>query len=134
MPTPRILIADSDTKLLPLLALHLRNEEYEVTCAEDGDKALELARRERPDLLLFDVRLPAGDGLSVHDRLAEFPDLAAIPIVFLVPERSNPGALQLPASVMIQKPVATSELLEKVSAVLGQAGTVAADDASAQAA
>ncbi len=120
MAAPKILVADDDKQLLPMLALHLRNEEYEVACAEDGAGAVEVARREKPDLLVVDVSLPTSDGLSMPEYLATKPDLVGIPVIYLAMERSGKGlAGGLPASMVVYKPVATSELLEKVSAVLG---------------
>ena len=91
MAAPKILVADDDKQLLPMLALHLRNEEYEVACAEDGAGAVEVARREKPDLLVLDVSLPTSDGLSMPEYLATKPDLMGIPVIYLAMERSGKG-------------------------------------------
>ena len=83
----KILVAEHDPAVLQILALHLRNEEYEVVCATDGDDALELARREAPGMMLLDLALTAG-GVSIHDHLAEVPDVVAIPTLYLVSRRA----------------------------------------------
>ncbi len=120
MDTPRILIADEDSELLSVLALHLRNEEYDVVCATEGLEVLEVAHRTHPHVLVVNVSMPAGERHYLHQRLAEHPDLLAIPVLYLVGKRaSRAGAtLKLPAQLMIRKPVATSELLEKIASLL----------------
>jgi len=127
MATPKILIADSDPELLPVLALHLRNDEYEVICAGEGEAAIAAARNERPDLLVVNVAMPVGERRSIHDFLSDDPELLSIPVIYLVPERNAPGASgpKLPAQSMIRKPVPTRELLRKIAAALG--GPEAAD-------
>ena len=121
MATPKILIADSDPELLPVLALHLRNDEYEVICAGEGEAAIAAARNERPDLLVVNVAMPVGERRSIHDFLSDDPELLSIPVIYLVAERIAPGAKapRLPAQSMIRKPVPTRELLRKIAAVLG---------------
>ncbi len=121
MPSKRILIGDDDAELLPVLALHLRNEEYDVLCARDANEVVELARRERPDLLLLSVSLPAGEGHTLLDAITDFPDLARIPVVYLVSERAalmRSRSPVLPSSASIRKPIATRELIAKVAMCL----------------
>jgi CheY-like chemotaxis protein len=129
MATPKILIADSDPELLPVLALHLRNEEYEVVCAGEGEMAIAAARNERPDLLVVNVAMPVGERRSIHDFLSDDPELLSIPVIYLVAERSAPGtnAPKLPAQSMIRKPVPTRELLRKIAAALGEPEAADAD-------
>jgi two-component system response regulator VicR len=127
MATPKILVADSDPQLLPTLALHLRNEEYEVICVWDGGTAIDTARHERPDLLVVNMLLPVSERRNLHDCLSDDPELLMIPVIFLVPERDPPGssAPKLPAQSMIRKPVPTRELLSKVAAALNESEPVA---------
>ena len=120
----RVLIAESDSDTLETLALHLRNEEYEVIPTADGDEAIEIARQDRPDLLIVDVGLSMGT-VSLHEHLAEFPDVAAIPTLYLVGRRSPDSTAEkrrsnLPSTVTIEKPVAISELLAKVADTLSE--------------
>ena len=120
----KILVADDDASLLSTLALHLRNEEYQVTCALNGVEALAAAHRERPDVLLVNVALSYNDNTSFHDELSEHPELMSIPIIFLVGERAvRLGTVpKLPAQSVIYKPVPTSELFAKIElAISGSA-------------
>ncbi|MHC4099665.1 MAG: response regulator transcription factor [Planctomycetota bacterium] len=128
MAMRKILVADSDATLLPILALHLRNEEYEVICAWEGEMAIAAARNERPDLLVVNVGMPVGERRNIHDFLSDDPELLCIPVIYLIAERNAPGASapKLPAQSMIRKPVPTRELLSKVAAALGS-GDAAAD-------
>ena len=124
MACAKIVVADQDAAVLGLIALHLRNEDYDVICTTDAEEALEMARCERPDLLLLDVNLSAG-GSAIHDHLAEYPDVARVPTLYLVDRRAPASTAErrkptLPASVSIEKPVVISELLAKVSEAVGQ--------------
>ena len=123
MASPTILIADDDSHTLPTLALHLRNEGYEVMCAESGGEALEMARRSRPDLIVADAYLGVREGVTLRDRLAQIPDFDTMPIIFLIPERSEQQRrvhAELDREVVIAKPVATRELLDKVRTMLDE--------------
>ena len=60
-----------------------RQDGYELLGAEDGERGLEIARGELPDVILLDVHLPGMDGIEVKARLAEDPRTAAIPVVAL---------------------------------------------------
>ncbi|MHC4142635.1 MAG: response regulator transcription factor [Planctomycetota bacterium] len=129
MAAPKILIADSDPELIPVLALHLRNEEYEVICAGQGEAAIAAARNERPDLLVVNVGMPVGERRSIHDFLSDDPELLSIPVIYLVAERNASGASapKLPDQSMIRKPVPTRELLHKIAVALGRPEAADAD-------
>jgi len=79
----RILVADDESTIRLLCRVNLTAEGMEVLEAPDGEQALELARRERPDLVLLDVMMPGRDGWSVARALADDEDTREIPIVFL---------------------------------------------------
>ena len=81
-PRPKILAVDDDQAVLRFLAAAL-GREYEFSFASDAVTAISTGRRERPDLILLDYRLPGGDGSVVIERLRTFGDLAYIPIVLM---------------------------------------------------
>jgi len=81
-PRPKILLVDDDQAILRLLAAGL-GRDFELSYASDAVTAVSVARRERPDLIVLDYRLPGGDGALVIDRLRTFGDLAYIPIVLM---------------------------------------------------
>ncbi len=121
----KILVADDDSQLLATLALHLRNEEYEVVCSSNGFDALTTAQREDPDVLLINVDLTIDDHSSLYDELLEHRGLMHIPVIYLVGERtvSLGGAPELPAQSVIFKPVPTSELFAKIDLAISGAFT-----------
>lgn len=124
MAVHKILLADDDESLLPTLALHLQNEEYQVVCADNGVDALAAARQERPDVLIVNLELRYNDRTSFHDELIGHPELMGIPIIFLVGERPvRLGTVpKLPAQSVIFKPVPTNELFSKIE--LAIAGSI----------
>ncbi len=109
--------------MLSVLAVHLGNEGYDVICASDGQSALTTAQRERPDLILMDVTLDVNERDRLYDQLMEYPDLARIPIIYLIGERTVRlgGVPKVPANSMIIKPVPTGELFRKIEQSLTDA-------------
>ncbi|MFZ9915291.1 MAG: response regulator [Phycisphaerales bacterium] len=69
MSKPVILMADDDRALLEAVSTRLSAAGFEVHSVQDGYMAVQTARRVRPDVVLLDVGMPAGDGFSVQDRL-----------------------------------------------------------------
>ena len=120
MATYKILLADQDTAMLLVLALHLRNEEYEVICAADGESALVAAKREQPDLILVDVGMEINERDRLYDQISDHSELARTPVIYLVGERAvRMGSVpKVPAKSMIVKPVPTRELFEKIELAL----------------
>lgn len=91
----RILVADDDDSIRRLLAAYVRSAGHEVREAADGREAVELALRERPDLVLVDVLMPRLDGYGTVARLRElgFPGRIALVTALDGPEaRPPPGA------------------------------------------
>jgi two-component system alkaline phosphatase synthesis response regulator PhoP len=79
----KILVIDDDADIRFVIRMNLTAEGFDVVEAADGDAAVELARAERPDLVISDIMMPGRNGYEVlHDIRAD-PDLARIPVVFL---------------------------------------------------
>jgi DNA-binding response OmpR family regulator len=80
-----ILVADDDPDVMAVIVETLEPEGYRVLTACDGDAALQIARDERPDLVVLDWMMPQRDGLSVCRALRQEPDpkLAAVPVVLI---------------------------------------------------
>ena len=118
----KILIADDDIKLLQALTVRLKAEGYEVIATQDAYQALAAAGRDKPDLLLLDINIPAGNGFSVQERIAKIEELAGIPIVYITgeePEAVDHTAKELGAFAVVHKPFETEHLLDTVRAALG---------------
>ena len=81
MPKKRILLVDDETDLVEMVKFRLEANDYEVLTAGDGQAALEIARKERPDLIILDVMLPKMDGYKVCSLLKKDTRYANIPIM-----------------------------------------------------
>ena len=79
----RILICDDDPVILRLLEVNLELEGYDVLLADNGEKAVEVAQADRPDLILLDIMMPRLDGYETAARLKEVDGTKDIPVVFL---------------------------------------------------
>jgi len=79
----KILVVDDHKTVLKLMEAVLKLKKYQVVYAEDGPQGIEVARRERPDLIFLDVMLPGMDGFKVCQYLKGDAVTKDIPIVFL---------------------------------------------------
>ena len=79
----RILVIEDEPEMRRNLMAILRLERFEPLAAEDGQLGVELAKREKPDLVLCDVMMPKLDGYGVIAALRASPETAAIPFIFL---------------------------------------------------
>src|SRR4051812_16244308 len=87
MTAQKILIADDDSALARLMGLSLRKAGYEVIVAADGCQAVEFAHKHKPDLYILDVNMPAGTGISVHERVQKSLNLCMSPIIYLTGDK-----------------------------------------------
>jgi len=126
MANTKIMIVDDDPDLRQALRLRLRANHYDTVNAGDGYTAIATAYKERPDLIILDLGLPAGDGFVVLDRLQKDDKLSAIPVIVLTardPQSSEQRALQAGAAAFFQKPADNAELLEVIRATLPRSAT-----------
>jgi len=117
----RILIAEDEPNVRLLVRTTLEGRNYEVVEAEDGSSALELARREKLDLLVLDWMMPEQTGVEVLKTLREDPQTANLPAIMLT-ARAQAGdretAIRLGIRGYLTKPFSPSELLDLVEKVL----------------
>jgi len=116
-----VLVVDDESAIRLVCRVNLRSAGFETLEAGDGEAAIELARTERPDLILLDVMLPGLDGWEVAARLREIPETRTIPIVFLTARSAAPDELRgLEAGGLgyIAKPFDPIELAATVTTVL----------------
>lgn len=114
----KLLVVEDDQALLDTLAYNLTNEGYEVTRASDGIAALNLAREQKPDLILLDIMLPSLDGLTVCRTLRRETH---VPIVLLTARSGEVDrivGLDSGADDYIVKPFSLGELYARLRAVL----------------
>jgi CheY-like chemotaxis protein len=103
------------------LMIRLQKAGYEVVTAFDGAQGIFMAHKEQPDLIILDIRMPAGNGFSVAEKLKQSRSTSPIPIIFLTgsPEKdSHEKAMTLGARFYIKKPYDPEELLDAISRAL----------------
>jgi DNA-binding response OmpR family regulator len=115
--TYRILAADDDPALLTMLADTLTVGGYAVSTASDGNEAIEVAQRERPDLVILDVTMPGIDGMEVirmlrHDERTQ--DTTIVLLTAVRAEASVAEGFESGADDYIIKPFTVSHLLARV--------------------
>lgn len=116
-----ILVVDDDALLRRSLAFNLEQAGYRVNTSASAEDALDVARRDPPDLILLDINLPGMDGL---DALRNFQRQADIPIIFVSARRREIDqalGLELGADDYVTKPFDLNVLLARIKAVLRRA-------------
>ena len=122
VPTPtKVLVIDDSEPIHKLVAARLRPEGLEVVCELDGERGIERAVSDPPDLILLDVELPDLDGFEVCRRMKEHPATRDVPIIFLTGTTSTDSkvrGLDLGAVDYVTKPFDQVELRARVRAAL----------------
>src|SRR5437016_11637238 len=117
----KVLVIEDDPVARADLEARLAANGYTVARAADAASALTVVNRERPDLILLDLGLPAGDGFLVLERLRKIETLAAIPVL-VVTGRSDPETRKRVESMgvapVLLKPVGTEALLGAIRSAL----------------
>src|SRR5688500_19628639 len=114
--TASILVVDDDPEIVAMLQTRLGHRGYKVTTASDGHRALELAKRERPDVVLLDVMMPGKSGWEVARALKQDPVTQSIKIVMVTAIGAQVNELTSPiygADAHVDKPF-EFEKLEKI--------------------
>jgi len=120
----KILLIEDDVDLYALLKYNLEKEGYQMVGAQTGKGAVELCRRERPDLILLDIMLPDSDGLDICKGIRSHPELAHMPVIFLTARASETDrivGLELGANDYIVKPFFVRELIARIKIQFRQA-------------
>lgn len=121
MPKEKILIVDDEKDIVELVEYNLEREGYRVTSAYNGEEALELVRKELPNLIILDLMLPGIDGLEVCRVLKRDSRTFNIPIIMLTAkgeEADIVAGLELGADDYVTKPFSVRQLIARMRAVL----------------
>jgi len=113
----KILLIEDDADLFALMKYNLEKEGYLFVGSQTGKGAVELFRRERPDLAILDIMLPECDGLEICRGVRGDPDLAGVPIIFLTARASETDrivGLELGANDYVVKPFFVRELIARI--------------------
>ncbi len=126
MVKKKILIVDDDPVIVRILHPHLRTAGYQVIAAADAMQGVQMAMKERPDLILLDLQMPAGGGAGVFESLSKNVHTALIPIIFVTANRDGEvreACLASGAADFVNKPIDPSDLLVRIRRALGEPET-----------
>ena len=116
---PRILVVDDEETVRRVLRSLLQKEGYEVIEAEDGRAGVELAKKEDPDVILMDLRMPVMDGLKACRLLKKDKKTKNIPVLVITAiSESKMEAVKTGIDDFINKPFDTEEVLIRVKSML----------------
>ena len=117
----KILVVDDERDLVELISLNLQRNGYDTLAAHDGITGLDLARKQKPDLLILDLMMPGLSGRDVTTALKADPDFASIPILMLTAKTEETDVivgLSMGADDYVTKPFSMKVLMARVAAVL----------------
>ncbi len=119
----KILIVDDQMEVRRLVEITLRVEDYQILQAESGEKAIEIVKTEKPDLIIMDIMMPGGiDGLEATRILKNDPETKDSTIIMLTAkgqEADRKKGFEAGADDYFIKPFSPLELIKKVEEVLG---------------
>ena len=121
----KILIAEDEPDIRELVTFMLKFAGYEVVAASNGEDAVRTASRERPDLVLMDVRMPRMTGYDACRMMKANPDLRNVPVVFLSAkgqESEIQSGLEAGAEEYLLKPFSPADLTNRVRGILARHG------------
>lgn len=116
-----VLVVEDERDVVDLLRYNLNKAGFAVLIATDGLKGLEMARQNRPDVIILDLMLPGMNGHAVCKALKGDPDTESLPIIMLT-AKGEPGervqGLEMGADDYVTKPFSTKELVLRVKALM----------------
>lgn len=118
---PMVMVVEDDASISRSLQIRLDMHGFRVCQAYDAVLAMDVAKKNRPDVVILDVSIPGGSGFDVAKRLREEPETANVPVIFLtaslrpdLPQR----AAELGAAAFLTKPFDSSELMAEIRNLL----------------
>jgi phosphate regulon transcriptional regulator PhoB len=126
----KVLVVDDEGPIVEAVAYNLRKEGFQALTASDAEQCLDIARSEKPDLIILDVMLPSASGFDVCRLLRKQNDVPIIMLTARAEETDRVVGLELGADDYITKPFSMRELMARVKSVLRRTHTgVMATDA-----
>jgi two-component system phosphate regulon response regulator PhoB len=113
----KIVLIEDDQDLYSLIQYNLEKEGFGMSGSQTGKGAIELCRRERPDLVILDIMLPDSDGLEICKAIRAHPEISYVPVIFLTARASETDrivGLELGANDYIVKPFFVRELIARI--------------------
>ena len=130
-PAKKVLIVDDEPNVVSYLEMLLQDSGYDTVTAGDGSAALDMVRKEKPDLVSLDISMPKASGTRFYKEVKTDPDLASIPVVIVTAVTGYAGdpygyekflshrSLVAPPEGFFPKPIDRDEFLAKVEELLG---------------
>jgi len=119
----RILIVEDSPQNMRLMEMTLKAKNYTLLKATDGEEALDMATRERPDLIIMDVQLPKLNGLEVTRKLRDTVEFSHIPIIAITAfamKGDKERAIEAGCDAYLSKPIDTRQLPGMITEMLLQ--------------
>jgi len=129
----KILVVEDEPDIRKLVQYNLAQERFKVLEAEDGEQALKIVQRDKPNLVILDLMLPGLSGLELCKILRERPDTAQLPILMITAkagEADRVVGLELGADDYLAKPFSPREMVARVRAILRRSEAKAPKDAT----
>jgi CheY-like chemotaxis protein len=116
----KMLIVDDDAFISIMLKDFFKNQDYEILTAADGEEALTICLKHRPDFIITDIMLPQMSGIELIKKLRSMDDFAVTPIIALTAGSQNlrEDASNAGAHMVLEKPIRRIELQQKVDELL----------------
>jgi len=119
----KILIVDDEPQIVRLLSQRLKANGYETFAANDSYQCIKMAREVKPDLILLDIKMPAGGGIRAFETLKSSTYTSVIPIIFITAypgEEVKKEIMELGADGFFAKPFNSINLLNKIKELIGE--------------
>ena len=121
MERKKVLIVDDEIHIVHVVAIKLRNNDYEVISAENGAEAFKLACTEKPDIIVTDFQMPVMSGLELVEKIRQCDQTKDIPVIMLTARSfaiEDQQKEELQISRCLSKPFSPKELLENIEDIL----------------
>jgi DNA-binding response OmpR family regulator len=125
----RALVVDDEPPLVRLVTRYLERDGFDVASAADGERAVELARDHRPDVIVLDLMLPGIDGIEACRRIRLFSDAYIVMLTARAEEIDKLLGLSIGADDYLTKPFSPRELVARIRAMLRRPRAAAPDAA-----
>ena len=119
----KILIVDDVPSIVRLLTIRLKANGYETFVANDAYQCIKMARDVKPDLILLDLKMPAGGGVHALENLKSLRYTITIPIIIITAlpeEKVKKLTMEMGADGFFSKPFKSVELLKKIEELIGE--------------
>jgi phosphate regulon transcriptional regulator PhoB len=127
----KILVVEDEPDISKLVSYNLAQERFKVLTAEDGEQALQVIQREKPNLVVLDLMLPGLSGMEICKILRNRPETAKLPILMLTAKAGEADrivGLEMGADDYLAKPFSPREMVARVRAILRRANIAASAD------